>query len=227
MISLPLQNNTTFNVGPDDEELNVLNIQPVFPFKVAEDWNLITRTIVPVISQPSFGPGDDRTNGIGDTTFEAFLSPSKPEKLIWGIGPALVLPTQTDSQLGSKKWSAGPTFVAMINEGHWLVGGLVNQVWSFSGPNDEEDVSSMLIQPFINYNFKGGWYATTSPIITANWKARSNDVWTVPLGGGFGRIFKIGKQAMNGQLQAFYNVESPEQGGDWTIRAQFQLLFPK
>ena len=109
MISLPLQNNTTFNVGPDDEELNVLNIQPVFPFKVAEDWNLITRTIVPVISQPSFGPGDDRTNGIGDTTFEAFLSPSKPEKLIWGIGPALVLPTRTDSQLGSKKWAAGPT----------------------------------------------------------------------------------------------------------------------
>jgi hypothetical protein len=227
MISLPFQNNTTLNVGPDDEELNVLNIQPVFPFKIAEDWNLITRTIVPVISQPSFGPGEDRTNGVGDTTFEAFFSPSKPAKVIWGIGPALVLPTQTDSRLGSKKWSAGPTLVALISEGHWLVGALANQVWSFSGPNDEADVSSMLIQPFINYNFKGGWYATTSPLITANWKARSNDVWTVPLGGGFGRIFKIGKQAMNGQLQAFYNVESPQQGGDWTIRAQFQLLFPK
>ena len=118
-------------------------------------------------------------------------------------------------------------FVALISEGHWLVGGLANQVWSFSGPSDEEDISSMLIQPFINYNFKAGWYATTSPLITANWKARSNDVWTVPLGGGLGRIFKIGKQAMNGQLQAFYNVESPQQGGDWTIRAQFQLLFPK
>ena len=228
MISLPFQNNTTFNAGPENQTQNVLNIQPVIPVKINDDWNLITRTIVPVISQPGFVPGQDRVNGIGDIQVELFLSPGKPEKLIWGAGPILQFPTNSNQALGSDKWGVGPAVVLLTSEGHWLFGVVANNIWSFAGPSDAAAINQMLVQPFINYNFKEGWYATASPIVTANWKAPDNDRWTVPLGGGFGKIFKIGKQAMNGQVQAFYNVVTPDNvGGDWTLRLQLQLLFPK
>ena len=111
LISLPFQNNTNFGVGPDDDTQNILNIQPVWPINVTEDWNVITQTILPVISQPGVAPGEGRTNGIGDTTFTAFLSPSKPSGIIWGIGPVVLLPTATDSVLGSDKWGLGPSLV--------------------------------------------------------------------------------------------------------------------
>lgn len=228
MISLPFQNNTTFNAGPEKQTQNVLNIQPVIPVKLDDDWNLITRTIVPVISQPGFVPGQERVNGVGDTQVELFFSPAKPGKLIWGAGPILQLPTNSNQALGTNKWGIGPAVVLLKSEGHWLYGVVANNVWSFAGPGDAASINQMLVQYFINYNFEEGWYATSSPDITANWKASHNDRWTVPIGGGFGKIFKIGGQPMNGQIQAFYNVVSPDNvGGNWTIRAQLQLLFPK
>jgi hypothetical protein len=228
MISLPFQNDTTLNAGPLRGTQNVLNIQPVIPVKIDDEWNLITRTIVPVISQPAFAPGQERVNGFGDTDVELFLSPAKPGKLIWGLGPVLQIPTNSNQELGTKKWGIGPAVVLLTSEGHWLYGVVANNIWSFAGPSNAAPINQMLVQPFVNYNFSEGWYATTSPIITANWEAANDNRWTVPLGGGFGKIFKIEGQAMNGQLQAFYNVVSPDNtGGNWTIRAQLQLLFPK
>ncbi len=226
LISLPFQNNTNFGVGPDDDTQNILNIQPVWPISVTDDWNVITRTIVPVVSQPGMRSGDDRTNGLGDTTFTAFLSPSKPDGIIWGIGPVFLLPTATDSALGSDKWGIGPSLVLISMQGPWVIGSLFSNVWSVGGSGDD-DVNIFTWQPFINYNLPDSWYLTTSPLITANWEASSGDEWTVPLGGGFGKIFRIGKQPVNGQVQAFYNVEKPEFGADWTLRAQLQFLFPK
>jgi hypothetical protein len=226
MISLPFQNNTNFNVGPDNKIQNILNIQPVYPVHLSENWNLITRTIAPVIWQEEIVPGVEQF-GLGDIIFTAFLSPSKPGKWIWGAGPVLLLPTATDDTLGGEKWGAGPSAVALTVRGPWLFGALVNQIWSFAGDDDRQHVNQMLIQPFVNYNFPGGWYVTSSPIITANWKADGGDVWTVPFGGGVGKIFRIGKQPMNAQVQAFYNVSKPDNGPDWSLRLQLQFLFPK
>ena len=225
LISLPFQNNTTFNVGSADRTQNVLNIQPVWPVSIAKKWNLITRTIVPVISQPA--PGSDRTNGLGDINFTGFISPKEPGKLIWGAGPALVFPTATDDVLGSDKFSLGPSVVLLTMPGSWLIGGLVSNVWSVAGDDDASDVNSFLFQYFVNYNYPSGFYWTSAPIITANWEASSGNKWTVPFGGGAGKVFKIGKQPINTSLQAFYNVEKPNSGGDWTLRFQVQLLFPK
>ena len=228
MISLPFQNNTTLNTGAEKQAQNVLNIQPVIPVKLDADWNLITRTILPVVSQPGFVPGQDRVNGLGDTQVELFVSPAKSGKLIWGLGPILQLPTNSNNVLGTKKWGIGPAAVLLTSEGHWLYGVVATNVWSFAGPGDAAPINQMLVQYFVNYNFAEGWYATTSPDITANWKAPNSNRWTVPIGGGFGKIFKIGDQPMNGQVQAFYNVVSPDNvGGNWTIRAQLQFLFPK
>ena len=227
MISLPLQNNTNFGVGPGDDTQNILNIQPVIPVSLSENWNLITRTIAPVIYQPEIVPGTGSEFGLGDINATLFFSPAKPGKLIWGLGPAFSFPTATDDVLGTDKWSAGPSAVALTINGPWVIGGLASNLWSYAGDDDRADVNQFLFQYFINYNMADGWYLSSAPIITANWEADSGNQWTIPFGGGVGKIFKIGKQAMNAQMQAFYNVEKPDGGADWSLRLQLQFLFPK
>jgi hypothetical protein len=230
LISLPFQNNTSFNFGPREGTQNVLNIQPVIPVDLSEDWLMITRTIIPVVSQPSFAPGQDRENGLGDTLFSAFVSPKDQDlwlagQWLWGVGPAVLLPTSTDDRLGAGEWGAGPSAVFLTLQGRWVVGSLFSNVWSFSG---DSDVNLFTWQPFVNYNLDDGWYLTSSPLITANWEADSDNTWTVPVGGGIGKIFRIGKQPINASLQSFYNVEEPDDlGPEWSIRFQLQFLFPR
>ncbi len=224
LISLPFQNNTTFEFGPQEEPLNVLNIQPVWPFELNQNWNLITRTILPVISQPALSPGQSRITGLGDTNFTAFLSPAKGAKIIWGAGPSINIPTATDSRLGPGEWGLGPSLIALGMPGNWVVGGLVSNVWDING---DTDINTFFSQWFANYNLKDGWYLVTAPIITANWEASSGNVWTVPVGGGAGRVFRIGKQPVNFSLQAYYNVEKPQLVGRWGSRVQLQFMFPK
>lgn len=227
LISLPLQNNTNFGIGPDDETQNILNIQPVWPFSINADWNLITRTILPVVSQPDIlTGGEGRINGLGDTTFTGFFSPKGSAKLTWGIGPVFLFPTATDDALGSDKWGAGASVVLLAMHGKWVVGSLISNLWSFAG-SGSQDINLFTWQYFVNYNLPNSWYLSSAPIITANWEADSGNKWTVPFGGGFGKIFRIGKQPMNAQVQAFYNVAKPDFGPDWTLRLQLQFLFPK
>ncbi|MEW6584677.1 MAG: neuromedin U [Nitrospirota bacterium] len=224
LISLPFQNNLNLGYGPENEVQNILNIQPVVPLSLSSDWNLITRTILPVIHTD--WPIDG--NGLGDLNISLFLSPAKSGKIIWGLGPVIAMPTATDDLIGSGKWSTGPTAVVLTMPGRWVVGILANHLWDFAGQSDRSHVNATLIQYFINYNLPDGWYLSSAPIITANWSADSSrDIWTVPFGGGGGKIFRIGKQPMNAQLQAFYNVEKPQVGPDWTLRFQLQFLFPK
>lgn len=226
LISLPFQNNTTFDYGPDDKTQNTLNIQPVWPVTLNQNWNVITRTIVPVVSNPSLIPGGSRETGLGDTTFTAFFSPSKAGKWLWGAGPVLLLPTSTDDQLGADEWGIGPSLVVLTMPGSWVIGSLWSNVW---GINEDtgNDVNVFTWQYFVNYNMEGGWYLTTAPIMTANWEAPSGQKWTIPVGGGFGRVFRVGKQPLNFNIQGFYNVESPDFVGDWSMRFQLQLMFPK
>jgi hypothetical protein len=235
MISLPFQNNTLFGIGPNDDTANVLNTQPVIPFTVG-DWNIVNRTIVPLIYLPELtnglpelpeGVSGGETFGLGDINHSVYFSPADSGPVIWGVGPSLTIPTATDKKIGTQKWSAGPAAVALAQPGPWVVGSLVRQLWSFAGDGDRQDVSQLLIQPFVNYNMADGWYLSSSPIITANWEADSDNTWTVPVGGGFGKIFRIGNQPMNAQLQGFYNVEHPQFGPEWIMRFQLQFLFPK
>jgi len=231
MISLPFQNNTNFNAGPYDKTQNVLNIQPVYPVHLNEDWNLITRTILPVISQPATAPGQDREFGLGDIQFSTFFSPKAPTASgwIWGAGVVAQLDTATDDRLGQGVWGLGPTAVALRSQNAWLYGALINNVWSVSEDSGRNDVNQMLIQPFINYNFPDipGRYLTFAPIITANWEASSSNTWTVPLGLGIGQIMKFGEQPVNLQASYYYNVERPDNAANYQIRLQLQFLFPK
>ena len=227
LISVPFQNNVNFGVGPHDDVQYILNIQPVIPFRLTEDWNLISRTIVPLIYQPELAPGVGEVFGLGDIQESLFLSPAKPGKVIWGLGPIFQFPTATDDSLGQGKWGAGPTAVALTVHGPWVLGALVNNVWSFAGDSDRRDVNQMLLQPFVNYNLPDAWYVVTAPIITADWEADSDDRWTVPIGAGVGKIVRLGKLPVNAQASAYYNVIRPDNAAEWQLRIQIQLLFPR
>jgi hypothetical protein len=229
LISVPFQNNANYNVGPLNGNQNILNIQPVIPVEISPEWNIITRTIVPVISQPKLSQDAERKNGIGDTAFTAFLSPAKPGHWIWGVGPIVQIPTNTSDELGNKNWGLGPAFVVLhLDKGSpWVYGVLINNVWSLSSSKQGGSYDNGLIQPFVNYNFPGGLYLTSAPIATVDWKADSGEHWTVPIGGGVGKIFHLGKLPVNTQLSAYYNVVHPDNGANWQLRAQVQFMFPK
>jgi hypothetical protein len=195
---------------------------------VSPDWNVITRTIVPIVTQPGFVGGQSSTTGLGDVQFSAFLSPGRAEGLIWGAGAIAQLPTNSNGRLGNDRWGLGPSFVALrLQKGDpWVYGFLVNNVWSVGGGNDPT-YNNFLLQPFLNYNLPGGLYLTSSPIITADWKADSSQRWTVPLGGGVGKIFHLGRLPVNTQLAGYCNVVVPDSGPDWQLRFQVQFMFPK
>lgn len=230
LISFPLQNNTNFNTGPLNGTQNILNVQPVIPLELNADWNLITRTILPLIWQPEFAPGQGSRFGLGDLQLSGFLSPSKPGAggLIWGAGAIVQMPTDTN-ELGNKNWGLGPTAVLLkLEPGNpWVYGALLNNVWSLSSSGRGGAYNNFLIQPFVNYNFKGGTYINTAPILTADWKADSDQRWTVPLGLGVGHIFHLGKLPLNAQVGAYYNVVHPDNGANWQLRLQVQAMFPK
>lgn len=229
LISLPIQSNFNMGIGPHDRTQTVVNVQPVVPFGLTPDWMLVTRWIMPIINQPNIANSSGGTFGLGDFNPSFFLVPKLPGDVMIGFGPTLLFPTATSRETGSGKWGAGPTAVVVWMPKPWVVGVLANNIWSYAGNSGRQSVNSFLLQPFINYNLPEGWYLTTSPIVTANWKAASDDRWVVPIGGGVGKIWHIGHQPVNTTLQGYWNVVRPEttHGPDWQVRAQFTLLFPK
>lgn len=249
LISVPIQNNSNFGIGPYDRTQNVLNIQPVIPLKLSPNLNLIVRWIAPILYQPAPGTANLEVYGInedtpayfaaqavqqhagiagfGDMTPTFFFSSSKPHKLITGVGPMFALPTATSRVLGQGKFSIGPSVLVMAQPGHWTLGTLVNNLWSVAGDSDRSDVNQMSLQYFVNYNLKKGWYLSSAPIILANWKGSSGNVWTVPFGGGVGRVTRLGFQPVNVSAQFYGNAAYPTGGSPWSMRLSIAFLFPK
>ncbi len=233
LISLPFK--FTFDFDAANGDAQVLNVNPVVPITVG-NWNLVNRALIPVGSvdgpitglpgNPSPIPGDG-ASGLGDINYSLFFSPVKVGKLIWGAGPSLTLPTASDDQLGAGKWSGGLTAIGLMQPKWGSLGLLARQLWSFAGDDDRADVSQMLLEPFLNYNLKKGWFLITDIVMTANWEADSGQRWTVPLGAGAGRVFKVGKQPINSRVEAYYNVERPDGAPRWQFQFTWQFLFPR
>lgn len=232
LISVPLK--FTFDYGADNGDATILNVNPVIPVTVG-DWNLVNRALIPLADvdgaitgpgNPSPAPGNGAT-GLGDINYSLYFSPVKYDKVIWGVGPSINLPTASDDQLGSGKWSTGITGVALTVPSWGSTGILGRQLWSFAGDSDRKRVNQTLIEPFLNYNLDNGWFLLTDIVITANWETNSSNRWTVPLGAGVGRVFKLGNQAINSRLEAYYNVEKPDGAPDWSFQFTWQFLFPK
>ena len=224
LISLPFQNNLNINYGEFNRNTNILNIQPVVPLA---NGRIITRTIFPIVSIPDFGSEEGmQTSGLSDIVFTAFYAPAN-QPFTWGIGPILELPTG-GSERGTQKWSAGPSFVALLQPMDWTFGVLVNNAWSFAGNEDRPEVNHMLLNLFIVRQLGDGWYVNSTPIITADWTADEENRWIVPIGAGFGKLLLLGsKLPLNLQTQLYYNVVRPDFGPEWQWRIQAQVLLPK
>jgi hypothetical protein len=201
-----------------------MNFQPVLPVSLGKKVTLITRTIAPVISQPV---GENETKfGLGDITSAFYFTSANPGSVIWGIGPVIGFPTATDDILGTGKWSAGPGLVLLTQPKGWTIGTVVQNTWSFAGDEEKPDVNFFYTQIFIVKNLPKGWYINSAPIITADWNADAGNQWTIPVGLGAGKLIKLGKLPLNFQAGYYYNVEKPENGADWQLRAMLTFIFP-
>ncbi len=223
LVSLPFQFNYNQGFAGGDGDQYTLNVQPVIPFSISETWNLISRTIVPIVSQDGVIPGAGSQFGLGATTQSLFFSPKAPTAagLIWGVGPVFLLPTATDG-ISTNQWGAGVTGVGLVQRGGWTIGGLANHVWSLTG---DEDISSTFLQPFVNYTTKSATSYFINTESTYDWE---NEQWSVPINFGANQLVKLGGQRVQIGGGLRYWAESPDFGPqDWGARVNVVFLFPK
>ncbi len=225
VISIPLQNNLYTRAGPYRKTSDTLLLQPVVPFKLNDNWSLVTRTIVPLVYEPRISPEQDGRTGLGNIEPQFYFTPTHPGKLIWGAGAQLWLPTASDSELGYNHWGGGPAVVALTIDGPWVAGALLNNVWA--GGSGQHRVDLLTLNPLVNFNLRAGWYLTSTPVITANWARKGSDRWTVPVGGGFGRVFSVDGMHFNARLETFWNAGRPQYAPAAQVQFQLQILFPQ
>jgi hypothetical protein len=225
LISVPIQSNIDFGVGAGDGTIWRTNIQPVIPFGIGEDWNVISRTILPVVDQEGLAAAGDGldASGLGDITQSFFFSP-KESSPIWGVGPVFLFPSATDDLLGVEKWGVGPTGVLLKQDGPWTYGALVNHLWDVAGDDSRASVNATFLQPFVSYILPTKTTLTLNTETTYDW---TNEQWTVPLNFQVSQLFKIGDQPMQAFVGARYYAEKPAGGPDWGIRMGLTFLFPK
>jgi hypothetical protein len=224
VISVPLQENLLTRTGSYRKTGDTLLVQPVVPFELNSNWSVVTRTIVPLVHEPRLGPEQGPIDGVGNVEPQFYLTPSHPGKLIWGAGGQLWLPTASHSELGYNHWGGGPAVVGLTIDGPWVAGALLNNVWAGSGPRR---VDLLTLNPFVNYNLRSGWYLASTPVATANWVKKGSDRWTVPVGGGFGRVFPLAGIHLNARLEVFRNVVRPDGASAAEVQFQLQMLFPQ
>ena len=226
LVSVPLQFNWEANVGPSKLTRFILNVQPVMPFPISPQLNLITRVIMPLVSQPPLVEGGTATFGVGDITTSFFLSPAQLSSFTVGAGPVVVLPSTSEPTLGTGKWSAGPTAVILKQQGPWTYGALWNQTWSFSGDPSRQDVNQMFLQPFLAYQVTHTVTLTVQSESTVNWEA-SDQQWTVPINVVVGKMATFGSFPASYQLGAGAFPVHPDVGPSWKIRGAIVILLPK
>lgn len=228
LISVPFQANFDRRIGPDDDgEKFFVNVQPVVPISINADWNVISRTILPIVHQSDILPDSGSQFGLGDTLQSLFFTPKSPGPggVIWGVGPALLLPTATKDLLGTQKWAAGPTGVALRQAGPWTYGVLANHLWSFAGKDSRNDISSTFVQPFLAYTTPDAWTYSVNAESTYDWEA---DDWSVPANLAISKLLKFGNQPVSVGAGIRYWASGPD-GGPEGFGARFvvTLLFPK
>ncbi|WP_417709086.1 transporter [Roseibium aggregatum] len=227
LISVPFQWNYDHGFGPSDGNKVTLNIQPVIPISLNEHWNLISRTIVPVVWQDDIAGNSGTQFGFSDTTQSFFFSPKEPTAggIIWGLGPVLLLPTGTDDLLSTRKWGAGPTGVVLRQSGPWTYGALANHVWSYAGDGNRSNVNSTFLQPFLSYTTKDAWTFTLNSETTYDW---TSNEWSVPINAMVAKLVTIDKQPISFQAGVRYYAASSDNGPEgFGARAAVTFLFPK
>jgi hypothetical protein len=227
VMKLSVDNRFEQGYGHADRTKYVLGLRPSFVSALSEEWKMVNRLALPIIYQPASTPGENVAFGLGDTTYESFYAPTGQRTFQWGAGPTFRIPTATDNPLGSRKWSAGLAGTGLFEIGPVVAGLRANHLWSFAGKSDRPDVNLSSIEYFAYLNLGDGWWLGTDPVNTANWEAPQDERWTVPVGGGIGRVIMRGRQPVNLSLEAYTYAESNSMGPDWTVQLGIQLLFPE
>jgi len=224
LISVPLQNNWDFGIGPEEAMRYTLNVQPVTPFHLSPDWNLIVRTIMPIIHAEAPAKGLDDRTGLGDILQSFFFSPKKPTSggWLWGAGPVILYPSGTDG-LSAHKWAAGPTAVMLKQQSGWTLGMLANHIWSFDG-GGEQDISATFLQPFLAFTTKTATTLSLTSESTYDWEGEQ---WTVPINLSVSQLLKIGGLPLSPQAGVRVYAERPDGGPDWGLRFAVTFLLPK
>ena len=218
-----------------------LLFQPVLPVAITDEWNLITRPVIPLfVSQPhpntNPGSGDfldiDRTTAFGDVTVLQLVSPSPKLAGSWllGVGPSWIFPAGASDYTGTGKWQVGPAAIVGYLAEKWIAGALVQDWWSFAGDGDRASTRSMNLQPIAAYFHPNGWSVGYSGNILANWNARDGDgVWTIPLGASVAKVVKLGgKLPLRIALAGQWMPVHPDQFGQkWNVQVIFAPVLPK
>jgi hypothetical protein len=224
MVSLPLQYNFITAGGFGENTARIINVQPVLPLPIGENWLIVSRTVVPFVSIPVVDAV--KSHGIGDIQEQAYFTSSKPGKVTWAVGPVLSFPTASALAARTGQWGLGPTAVALVMPGLWVIGTLANNIWRIGGTAHREVLNTFTVQPFINYNLPRAWAISTAPLITSNWSAPSGERWTVPIGLGVSKITHIAEQPLNLLLQYYHNLDHPRRAGSEQIRLEVAALWP-
>lgn len=227
MVSVPIQMNFDRDIGPvEDGSKITTNVQPVIPFDASPNWNLISRTILPIIYQDDLWPGAGSQFGLGDISLSLFLSPKVARGgFVWGAGAVFLLPTATDSLLGARKWGAGPSAVVLTTRGPWTVGMLGNHIWSFAGDDKRSDISNTFVQPFVAYTWPSAWTLSVQSESAYNWESEQ---WSVPVNVSAARLVRFGKLPVSLQGGVGYWLDSPETGPEgFRFRLQVSLVLPR
>ncbi len=228
LISLPFQFNWNMGMGEYDRTQTIINIQPVLPVKIGENWNMINRIIMPVMKQPHFNFESGSTTGLGAINYTAFFTPAPIGKTALGFGPSFLIPSNSSSDLGDGQFAVGPSFVLFSAAGHWTFGFVAAQNWAYYSPNAAEKHSTFFTQYFINYNLKKAWSIGTAPTITVNWKAEEGEKAVVPFGLNVAKVTHFGKQPIRLTMGYYHNSIVPEAGAKGgQLQFMAVLLFPK
>lgn len=237
--SLPLK--YVYYGGANRGGVSVLSLQPVLPLTFG-DWHIVNHFTLnfidtpggvtgianlpnPYVKRPAIGPLG--STGLADLNLTSFITPAKHGDLTWGVGSTITMPSDAPSrELGSGKFSFGPAVAVVMQTPAWTVGLQGSQLWSVFGSEGRESVNQMQLKPLLNYNLDNGWYLVSNSVIVANWEKAMGQIWTVPIGGGIGRLFALGDYKINTRFEGYYNVARPNQAPDWSVGTTFQLMFP-
>jgi len=221
-IKIPIQSTTGFQVGRHHNAGDGVNIEPLLPFALNSRWGLIAQPSLTAIYQPS----PHEQYGISDLQTSFFLTPTDATKWIWGVGPIFELPTASSPQLGTGRWSIGPTGAVVYSNGPWVNGILVYQLMSYAGDRHRGSVNQSFFEPDISYNFESGWSVDCEPSITYDWTAKATNAWTLPIGADAGKVLKLGSQNLGAQIGAYDLLQRPDGAPQWIVRVSVTFLFP-
>ncbi len=223
--SLAFENTFSFGLSPDDEFGYTLIIKPSLPVILSERWSLINQSALPVLVEPSSVRGGSRIRGLGDLQHTTLLSPTTTRRVVWGLGPTFGFRTATNDRLGTEKWLVGPTAIFVVKPERSVLGLTVKNLWSVAGNPARSKVNLFFLGPVLNINFDQGWFITSKPGISANWKATRGERWLVPVGGGIGKVFRVGKLGLSVESEFFAYPVRPTAGPSWSVGLELKVLF--